>query len=74
MRRTTIAVLVAGAVTTAGCLRSPEPQVELEQGETITTTSTGNTTTTIRRGPAPGWEPARKAAPSTTVTPPPPAR
>ena len=74
MRRTTIVVLVAWLVTTAGCLRSPEPQVELEEGETITTTSTDNTTTTIRRGPAPGWEPARKPAPATTVTPPPAAR
>lgn len=49
---------VGGAVAlglAAGCSARRET-VEIEVEETITTTVVGNTTTTARRGPAPGWE------------------
>jgi len=47
--------LVLLALIAWGCAARRDT-VEIEVEETITTTSTDNTTTTIRRGPAPGWE------------------
>lgn len=52
-------LLLAGATVAvglaSGCLPRRE-RVEIEVEETITTTVVGNTTTTVKRGPAPGWE------------------
>jgi len=60
MRRTMVIGAIMVLATTA-CTRQPTPEIEV--GETVTTTSTDATSTTLRRGPAPGWEPAHKPAP-----------
>jgi hypothetical protein len=51
-------VIGSGLLVAAACTRQPTPEIEV--GETVTTTSTDATSTTLHRGPAPGWEPARK--------------
>jgi|GEM_PF-5323268 len=50
-----VAVLGAAIGAGNGCASRRET-IEIEVEDTITTVETGNTTTTGRRGPAPGWE------------------
>jgi hypothetical protein len=65
MRR--MVVIGLAMLVVAGCARQPTPEIEV--GETVTTTSTDDTSTTLRRGPAPGWEPARKPSATATTQP-----